>query len=1169
MDVAQLRAIYTATSADFDRVTDHVQRRLRETQSVMARGGSAVGRNESSEALSIYQSIERGRQQLVESNIKHAERETASVIAGVKQQARAVESEGRASAEAAIALQKQRSAALIAEWRREQREKESESRRLVRAEESLQRQRSAALIAESKREQRERSAETRRAQIEIRRMEAERLRIMNENTRAIEALARREAETRIQQGRRAAAEALKSLTGGALGGGVGRGRGEGGGGAFFGGSVLGFAGAGPFASAVGVGLGLSIFAITSRLTDGARAWVDYASKLENAKIAFSTMLGSTQLADKHLRELQSFALTTPFQFNELIDASQRMQALGFTSEQVIPILRDVGNAVAAAGGGSERLDRVTLALAQMQSKGKVATQELNQLAEAGIGGFKILEQATGKSRAELVKMVEAGEVSSKLFLDAFQKFSQANFGGLMEKQSRTFTGAISNIRDALLTTANTAFEPLFRSISGIADRIATELQSGKPALATAGAAIFDGMIEAAGAAGGNMAASLIENFGRRISDPSEWAAFVNRATILGILDPLFRGIASGVGDIEDLFGIGVPTGPLTEALVIPDLKTPLANLKQQQNEVSESAKKAAEMANDLAIKLAFYGQNTEKAAVQQRLLAIGLEALTSAEGRRAIQLADLIDKQRTAAELDAQRTRFTKDLAAVTEGKYKNAFELLNQSIRDSVIQMEELRFAEAGGLSSLRRFNLGVGATIEGLLSAGQASQFSADQILILRTALESARAATANLTAAQEEAKRKTDLKRIAEQQADLFRSLRGIEVDLSRQLRQIPTDEIQRLAEQLEGLSFLKVSPGGLDLFVEKLRSGALDAQQATALISTAINNAQGDLGESFNKTTRQIINLFLKAQRLSDFLMREEATGRYTQLVEQLQEALIGDVNQTNEARLAKELLKREYDGLTIAQREHLQQLAREVDVAERVRIAEERRLENLREIASDIGRIFSDVFQQIGESSDRFWEGLRRQALRFIGDLQEQVFTGLFESLLTGEARRGTGLAGTAADKVLGLFGVKFSGGDISVANNTKATEANTAAINALTTSMGGIPAAAGVLGPLAGIENLFGMFGGSRASGGPVDVGKVYRIHDNEFFRPNLSGQILNLNQARGLMENQRDEVRVNVAVGQDAVNDLMESHMRTPKGKRAMFLRARANRKVGKLLFA
>lgn len=215
----------------------------------------------------------------------------------------------------------------------------------------------------------------------------------------------------------------------------------------------------------------------NEIRQAATAWFEYSSSLEATKIAFTTMLGSEQAALRHLQELQQFALTTPFEFSDLVEASQRMQALGFQAKQVVPILTDVGNAVAAAGGGSERLDRVVLAIAQIQSKGKVATQELNQLAEAGVPGWKILEQQLGKSRAELVKMVEQGQISSKVFIDAFQKFSQINFGGLMEKQSKTAIGALSNIKDAVLQLSDRAFEPLFDLISDGLASVAKDLQT--------------------------------------------------------------------------------------------------------------------------------------------------------------------------------------------------------------------------------------------------------------------------------------------------------------------------------------------------------------------------------------------------------------------------------------------------------------------------------------------------------------------------------------------------------------------------------------------------------------------------------------------------------------------------------------------------------------------
>lgn len=301
-----------------------------------------------------------------------------------------------------------------------------EERERVKAAEALQRQRSAAIIAIWKAEIREAKSV---ADAKIR----EEARVTRESIALYHKRAAEQSKAaRLALGGTSAGTSASSLT---------------------------LAGA---AGGVAALVGLSA---ASEIRQAASAWFEYSSKLEATKIAFTTMLGSAQAATAHLKELQAFAIRTPFEFSDLVAASQRMQALGIEAKDVVPLLNDVGNAVAAAGGGAERLDRVILALAQMQSKGRVATQELNQLAEAGISGFKILEQATGKSRAALVKLVEQGQITSDVFITAFRQFSQANFGGLMEQQSKTAIGALSNIKDAVLQLADEAFKPLFESVT--------------------------------------------------------------------------------------------------------------------------------------------------------------------------------------------------------------------------------------------------------------------------------------------------------------------------------------------------------------------------------------------------------------------------------------------------------------------------------------------------------------------------------------------------------------------------------------------------------------------------------------------------------------------------------------------------------------------------------
>jgi hypothetical protein len=88
-----------------------------------------------------------------------------------------------------------------------------------------------------------------------------------------------------------------------------------------------------------------------------------------------------------------------------------------------------------------------------------------------------MSQQTGKSVKSLQAMSTAGKLLPATFIRAFQAFSKARFGGLMDKQSRTFTGAVSNIKDGLRGALATGFLPLFNAVRDGAVQFANFLQT--------------------------------------------------------------------------------------------------------------------------------------------------------------------------------------------------------------------------------------------------------------------------------------------------------------------------------------------------------------------------------------------------------------------------------------------------------------------------------------------------------------------------------------------------------------------------------------------------------------------------------------------------------------------------------------------------------------------
>jgi tape measure domain-containing protein len=199
----------------------------------------------------------------------------------------------------------------------------------------------------------------------------------------------------------------------------------------------------------GMGLQVGLSAIVGGLKNAVVGSFELADALEQATVSFTTMLGSGEAAESMLNDLKAFADATPFEFMDLQSAAKRLMAMGTAAEDVIPTLEAVGDAAAGLGGGKATIDSITLALGQMGAKGKISTQELNQLTERGIPAMKLLADAAGVSTGEMAKLVEKGLVPAASGVKVLLEGMKENFGGLMAKQAETAGGKLSTMRDAV------------------------------------------------------------------------------------------------------------------------------------------------------------------------------------------------------------------------------------------------------------------------------------------------------------------------------------------------------------------------------------------------------------------------------------------------------------------------------------------------------------------------------------------------------------------------------------------------------------------------------------------------------------------------------------------------------------------------------------------------
>lgn len=186
--------------------------------------------------------------------------------------------------------------------------------------------------------------------------------------------------------------------------------------------------------------------------------------LEQTKVGFSTLLGSVEKANKFIGELRDLAASTPFEFKEITGLATRFLAVGYSAEEAKAKLIAVGNAASAMGTGAEGANRITLALTQMASRGKVAGGEMLQLSEVGINGFKLLAEQTGKTELELREMAEKGLLNGKVAADLMTKAFNQKWGDAMEKQSKTLLGLLSTLKDEITILATTIGEEFIDSV---------------------------------------------------------------------------------------------------------------------------------------------------------------------------------------------------------------------------------------------------------------------------------------------------------------------------------------------------------------------------------------------------------------------------------------------------------------------------------------------------------------------------------------------------------------------------------------------------------------------------------------------------------------------------------------------------------------------------------
>lgn len=184
-----------------------------------------------------------------------------------------------------------------------------------------------------------------------------------------------------------------------------------------------------------------------KLKDFASAIATVRGEYQQLEIAFETMLGSKSQADALMAQLIDTAATTPFEMKEIAESSKMLLAYGMAADEVNGTLIRLGD---IAAGLSIPIKDLAFLYGTTMVQGRLYTQDLNQFLGRGIPLADELAKQFGKNKSEVKKLVEEGKIGFPEVQKAIEALTGegSKFGGLMEKQSKTIKGQLSNIEDA-------------------------------------------------------------------------------------------------------------------------------------------------------------------------------------------------------------------------------------------------------------------------------------------------------------------------------------------------------------------------------------------------------------------------------------------------------------------------------------------------------------------------------------------------------------------------------------------------------------------------------------------------------------------------------------------------------------------------------------------------
>jgi len=185
-------------------------------------------------------------------------------------------------------------------------------------------------------------------------------------------------------------------------------------------------------------------------------------EFQQLEVAFTTLLQSKEKADALMSQMVDLAAKTPFDLQGVASGARQLLAYGFAAEDITDTLTRLGNVAAGLG---LPLERLTYLYGTTAVQGRVYARDMLQFTGSGIPMLQEMAKMYGKTTEEINAMVSVGKIGFEDVRKVIENMTNegGQFHNLMQEQSKTISGQISNLGDAI----DTMFNDIGQSSEGV------------------------------------------------------------------------------------------------------------------------------------------------------------------------------------------------------------------------------------------------------------------------------------------------------------------------------------------------------------------------------------------------------------------------------------------------------------------------------------------------------------------------------------------------------------------------------------------------------------------------------------------------------------------------------------------------------------------------------